>query len=188
VREAFLHYLDSVRLKPERIVLHSDTWWTIPQPLTEANVLNDIGTLRRRFFDRTGMFFDSYCIDLGWSDPRSFWRMHTGRFPNELRVVNDQLASLGARMGIWMSPGSGYPDGLNNEWLKSQGYEMMPFPGLGQVDLLRFGWPVSARVQGANRGLCPAIPARPCNPRFHAAAVRCRHAWSSRWHGVALCD
>lgn len=130
IREAFLRYLDSVRVKPERMVLHSETWWTLPPPLREKDVLNDIESLRKGFLDRTGMFFDTYALDLGWSDPRSFWQIETQRFPNDFRLVNERLNSLGARMGLWMSPGSGYPDGLSNVWLQSQGYELMPFPGL----------------------------------------------------------
>jgi hypothetical protein len=130
IREAFLHYLDTVRIKPDRMVLHSETWWTLPPPLREAAVLNDIETLRKAFFDRTGMFFDTYCLDLGWSDPRSFWQIDAQRFPNGFHAVNERLNGLGARLGLWMSPGSGYPDGLSNAWLQSQGYDLTPFPGL----------------------------------------------------------
>ena len=140
LRDAFLHYLDTVRIKPKDFVLHTDTWWTVPLPLNEKNLLGNIETLRRAFQDRTGMFFDTYCVDLGWSDPRSLWQMETRRLPNELRVVNEKLASSGTRMGLWMSPGSGYPPALDNDWLAAQGYEMTPFGvGLGQVPCFALG-------------------------------------------------
>ncbi|WP_414662848.1 alpha-amylase family protein [Horticoccus sp. 23ND18S-11] len=140
LRDAFLHYLDSVRLKPDRIVLHTDTWWTVPLPLTEKNLLGNIETLRKAFHERTGMFFDTYCVDLGWSDPRSLWATDTRQLANELRPVGERLAELGSRMGLWMSPGSGYPEALNNGWLQSQGYEMTPFgAGLGQVACFALG-------------------------------------------------
>jgi hypothetical protein len=140
LREAFLHYLDTVRIKPDRIVLHTDTWWTVPLPMTEAGVLGNIETLNTAFQKRTGMFFDTYCIDLGWSNPRSFWAMETRQLPRDLTAVNNRLNELGSRMGLWMSPGSGYPEALNNEWLQSQGYEMTPFGvGLGQVPCFALG-------------------------------------------------
>lgn len=129
MRAAFLQYLDSVRVKPERMVLHSETWWTLPPPLSEKDVLADIEKLKKAFLDRTGMFFDTYALDLGWSNPRSFWSIDPERFPNEFRTVNEKLGGLGARLGLWMSPGSGYADGLDNAWLSSQGYEMTPFEG-----------------------------------------------------------
>ena len=139
LREAFLHYLDTVRIKPPSMVLHTDTWWTVPLPLSEKNVLNDIETLRKVFGERTGMFFDTYCVDLGWSDPKTFWQMETKRFPNALRPINDRLNALGAKMGLWLSPGSGYPEGLNNAWLQSQGYETLPFPSLDQAACMALG-------------------------------------------------
>lgn len=140
IREAFLQYLDSVRVKPPGIVLHTDTWWTVPLPLNEKNVLADIEALRKGFAERTGMFFDTYCVDLGWSHPQTFWRMHPERFPNELRPIDERLKSLGGRMGLWLSPGSGYADGLSNAWLAAQGYEMLPFGNdLGQVPCFALG-------------------------------------------------
>jgi hypothetical protein len=140
LRDAFLHYLDSVRIKPKDIVLHTDTWWTVPLPLNEKNLLGNIETLRKAFHERTGMFFDTYCVDLGWSDPRTMWQMETRRLPNELRVVNERLAGLGSRMGLWLSPGSGYPPALDNDWLAAQGYEMTPFGAdLGHVPCFALG-------------------------------------------------
>jgi hypothetical protein len=140
LREAFLHYLDSVRLRPPGILLHTDTWWTVPLPIEERTVLQNIDALRTAFQGRTGMFFDTYCVDLGWSHPRTLWGMNTERFPNELRTVNDRLAAAGARLGLWLSPGSGYPDGLSNGWLQSQGYEMLPWEApLGQVPCFALG-------------------------------------------------
>ncbi len=140
LREAFLHYLDAVRLKPRDLVLHTDTWWTVPLPLSEKNLLANIDTLRRGLQGQTGLFFDTYCVDLGWSDPRSFWAMDTRRLPNALQAVNERLAATGARMGLWLSPGSGYPPALDNGWLAAQGYEMTPFgAGLGQVPCFALG-------------------------------------------------
>lgn len=140
MRQAFIQYLDTVRIKPERMVLHSETWWTLMPPLYEKDVLADIDALKRGFLDRTGMFFDTYALDLGWSDPRSLWRIADGQFPNEFRVVNERLNALGTRLGMWFSPGSGYPDGLSNDWLQAQGYEMTPFgSGLPQVPCFALG-------------------------------------------------
>jgi hypothetical protein len=126
VRGAFLRYLDSVRVVPERIELHTNTWWTLPLPFTEDDVLKDIATLQRDFFDRTGMFFDSFALDLGWSNPQSVWRVDETNFPDGFRNINRRLAALGCRLGLWISPGSAYPEGLDNAWLEAEGYPMTP--------------------------------------------------------------
>ena len=137
IREAFLQYLDTIRIKPERIELHTNTWWTLPLPYSEKDVIKDIEALRQGFTERTGMFFDSYALDLGWSDRHSIWRLDQDRFPNGLRPINERLAALGCRMGLWVSPGCVYPEGLDNEWLEFEGYEMTPFeqsPYPGRTD------------------------------------------------------
>lgn len=129
VRQAFLQYLDTVRIKPDHIELHTNTWWTLPLPFSESDVLKDIEALRQGFAVETGMFFDSYALDLGWSNPHSVWRADPKRFPYEFHTIADRLGALGCSLGLWISPGSGYPPGLDNAWLKAQGYELTPFPG-----------------------------------------------------------
>lgn len=133
IRAAFLHYLDSVRIVPADLELHTNTWWTLPLPFSEQDVLNDIQALREGFYDRTGMFFDSYALDLGWSDRHSIWEFDEQRFPNGLRAINEELAKMGCRPGLWISPGSAYPEGLDNAWLKGRGYEVTPAE-------IRSGW------------------------------------------------
>ncbi|MDO8539735.1 MAG: hypothetical protein Q7S40_04780 [Opitutaceae bacterium] len=127
-RNAFFQYLNTIRVKPADLELHTNTWWTLPVPFSESDVLKDINALAMGFRDRTGMFFDSFALDLGWSDNRSIWRVDGRRFPNELRTINERLNALGSRLGIWVSPGSGYAPGLDNTWLESAGYEVSPFP------------------------------------------------------------
>lgn len=126
-RYSYLQYLDTIRVKPADFELHTNTWWTLPLPFSEADVMKDINALAQGFSGRTGMFFDSFALDLGWSDSRSVWRIDGRRFPNGFRAINERLQSLGARLGLWVSPGSAYPEGLDNRWLESAGYEVAPF-------------------------------------------------------------
>lgn len=127
MRDAFLQYLDPIRIKPADFELHTNTWWSLPVPFAEQDVLRHIELLKKGFFDRTGMFFDSFALDLGWSDRRSIWRVDARRFPNELRPINERLAAMNSRLGLWISPGSAYPPGLDNAWLEANGYELTPF-------------------------------------------------------------
>ncbi len=126
IRRAFFDYLDTIRLKPVGFELHTNTWWTLPLPFSENDVLRDIEALHQGFTERTGMFFDSFALDLGWSNPRTIWQVDPKRFPNELRTITDRLGALGSKLGLWVSPGSAYPEGLDNLWLASAGYEMTP--------------------------------------------------------------
>lgn len=125
-RDAFLQYLDTIRVVPVDINLHSDTWWTLPVPFTESDVLKDVDALQRGFFDRTGLFFNTYALDLGWSDPHSLWQIDRAGFPHGFTTIRDRLAEMGCKPGLWVSPSSGYGPGLDNRWLEAQGYEMTP--------------------------------------------------------------
>ncbi len=127
IRDAFLQYLDTIRVIPNDLELHTNTWWSLPLPFSEADVLRHIESLRLGFTARTGMFFDSFALDLGWSDNRSIWKVAANRFPNEFRVIDDKLRGLGSRLGLWVSPGSAYPEGLDNHWLITNSYEVSPF-------------------------------------------------------------
>ena len=53
MREVFLQYLDTVRVKPADLELHTNTWWSLPLPFAEGDVLKHIDALRRGFYDRT---------------------------------------------------------------------------------------------------------------------------------------
>ena len=127
VRDAFLQYLEPIRVKPADLELHTNTWWSLPLPFAETDVLRHIESLRQGFAARTGMFFDSFALDLGWSDNRSIWKVAPSRFPSEFRTIDERLRSLGSRLGLWVSPGSAYPEGLDNHWLIANGYEVTPF-------------------------------------------------------------
>ena len=138
-RDAFLQYLDTISVKPQGINLHSDTWWTLPMPFSESDILKDIEALRQGFFERTGLFFDTYALDLGWSNPQTLWRIDAQNFPTGLQTIVDRLAEMKCRMGMWVSPSSGYPPGLDNRWLDAQGYEMTPLGGEDKVACFALG-------------------------------------------------
>ncbi len=127
IRDAFVQYLDTIRLKPADLELHTNTWWSLPVTFTETDALRHLEALRQGFFARTGMFFDSFALDLGWSDPKSVWQVAANRFPTGFRTIDERLRGLGARMGLWASPGSAYPTGLDNHWLVANGYEISPY-------------------------------------------------------------
>jgi len=127
VRKAFLRYLDTIRIKLTDLEIHTNNWWTVKCPFDEDTVLKNIADLKAGLYDTTGMFFDSCALDLGWSDLHSIWDVDERRFPNRLHKISDILSRLNCRLGIWVSPASCYPPGLDNKWLKESGYEVLPF-------------------------------------------------------------
>lgn len=139
LRRSFLRYLDTVRVKPPDLHVHYNDWWTAPVPSSETDVLKIVSELKQGLFDPTGMFFDSYAMDMGWSDPHTVWRINTARFPEGFERIRKALAQMGAHPGLWVSPSSFYPPALDNKWLGEAGYETIPHPGIGAVACLAKG-------------------------------------------------
>lgn len=138
-RHAFLRYLDTVRVKPADLHVHYNDWWTAPVPSSQEFVLSNIAALKAGLYDTTGFFFDSYALDAGWSDPHSVWEMDTRQFPQRFAPIRTALESIGSHVGLWISPSSLYPFALDNNWLKENGYEVMPHPSLGFTACLAKG-------------------------------------------------
>lgn len=126
LRRAFLRYLDTVRWKPGDLHVHYNDWWTAPVPSSEEFVLANIAALKAGLFDLSGFFFDSYAMDMGWSNPHTVWEIDTRQFPQGFDRVRAALAAVGAKPGLWISPSSLYPPALDNGWLGKNGYEVMP--------------------------------------------------------------
>jgi hypothetical protein len=139
MRHAFLRYLDTVRIRPADIHIHYNNWWTMPVPFTEADVLANLAELKRGLYDRTGFFFDSYAMDLGWSDVHSVWEVNRAHYPRGFDTIRETLAEMGSRPGLWVSPSSLYSGALDNEWLEAAGYETTPRPPSGRFACLALG-------------------------------------------------
>jgi len=139
LRRSFLRYLDTVRVQPSDLHVHYNNWWTMPVPFTEQDVLDNIAELKQGLFDRTGFFFDSYAMDMGWSDPHSVWEVDADGYPHGFNRIRRALARVGSRPGLWVSPSSLYPPALDNEWLETAGYEVTPGTRIGRSACLARG-------------------------------------------------
>ncbi|MFV2069683.1 MAG: NPCBM/NEW2 domain-containing protein, partial [Pirellulales bacterium] len=139
LRRAFIRYLDTVRIKPADMHVHYNDWWTAPVPSSKEFVFENIRKLKKGLYDPTGFFFDSYALDMGWSNPHSAWEIDKDHFPDGFVAIRDLLAGMGSRPGLWVSPSSLYPPALDNRWLESEGYEVTPHPSLGLNACLAVG-------------------------------------------------
>ncbi len=139
LRYAFIRYLNTVRVKPQDMHVHYNDWWTAPVPSSSDFVFNNIAELRKGLYDPYNFFFDSYALDAGWSDVNSVWEIDKRHFPDGFNKIRDVLSEIGSRPGLWVSPSSLYPFTLDNQWLKSAGYEVTPHERLGLNACLALG-------------------------------------------------
>jgi hypothetical protein len=122
VREAFLRYIEDVRLAPPRLVACYNTWWSLPEIFNEKQLLTLVQTLVKSLHEKHGVFFDFVTADMGWSDPQSIWGVNRADFPNGLGPIVENLKSASGKLGLWMSPSEVYKPVIDFGWAEKNGY------------------------------------------------------------------
>jgi hypothetical protein len=125
VRDAFLRYLEDVRLAPPRLVACYNSWWTLPTVVKQANNLALIRDLKAKLYDRHGVFFDIITTDMGWSNPRSIWQIDRSILPQGFDDIRAIVEPAGGKLGLWMSPSEVYPPVCDYEWAEKNGYVVL---------------------------------------------------------------
>ncbi|MHB9081839.1 MAG: alpha-amylase family protein, partial [Pirellulaceae bacterium] len=122
-RETFAALIDSHRPTPKSLHFNYNSWWSMSFPCSEQDVLSLMKPFADNLYRPYGASFDMFAIDMGWSDPKTFWGIRQSMFPRGLAPIKAQAENMGCQLGLWISPSSCYPPALDNEWAKSQGYE-----------------------------------------------------------------
>ncbi|MHB1000046.1 MAG: NPCBM/NEW2 domain-containing protein [Armatimonadota bacterium] len=127
-RQAFERYISLHRPKSAGFHINYNSWWTSPVPYTEKDILELISAFDKNLYKKNGVSLDTFCIDLGWSKKESVWEIDKGLFPDGFSKIEAVAQKMGSNIGLWISPCSGYPEALDNNWLEKQGYETVTIP------------------------------------------------------------
>ncbi len=124
--EAFHRYIRAHRPQPSGMHVNYNSWWTSPIPrYTEQDILDLMATFEKNLYAPHRVSFDTFCIDMGWSNPNSLWEIDPALFPEGFTRIQAAAERMGCRLGLWISPCSAYPPALDNVWAKEHGYEAM---------------------------------------------------------------
>jgi hypothetical protein len=125
-RQAFHGYILAHRPAPHGMHVNYNSWWTAPAPYyTEKDILDLMQTFEEKLYKPHHVSFDTFCIDMGWSNPKSLWEIDPKLFPEGFTRIQQAAERMNCRLGLWISPCSGYPPALDNAWAKENGYEAM---------------------------------------------------------------
>ncbi|MDW8036965.1 MAG: NPCBM/NEW2 domain-containing protein [Thermoguttaceae bacterium] len=126
VLKRFRQYVTSFQATPPdlNLFVNYNTWWTLMPP-TEQNCLQLIETFRKNLWEPFGESFDTFTIDDGWDEKNSLWEIHKERFPRGFEPLVEELKKMNARLGLWVSPSSGYN---HAPWGAKAGYEVNSNP------------------------------------------------------------
>ncbi|MEN6452359.1 MAG: NPCBM/NEW2 domain-containing protein [Thermoguttaceae bacterium] len=129
---AFQRYIASHRPTPHGVHFDYNSWWTAPAPyFTEKDILGLMKVFDEKLYRAHGAAFDSFCIDMGWSAPKSIWEIDTKNFPEKFTRLQAAAEKMGSHLGAWISPSSCYPTALDIPWAKQHGYEKLMHPLYG---------------------------------------------------------
>jgi len=123
-KQKFKQYINANRPEPHKLHFNYNSWWTSPVPFTEKDILELMNTFKTELYDRSGVSFDTFCLDMGWSEKKSIWQVSRERFPVEFENIQKISAQMKANLGLWVSPSSHYNGGLDNKWAEDNGYEV----------------------------------------------------------------
>jgi hypothetical protein len=125
-RESFLRYIEDVRLRPARLVACYNSWWSLPEIFHEKEFVDLTEQLKERLFEKQGVFFDIVTGDMGWSDPRSIWKIDKANQPDDLNQMVGIVESAQGKPGLWMSPSEVYAPVIDYDWAKKNDYTVVP--------------------------------------------------------------
>lgn len=125
VREAFLRYIDDIRLAPPRLVACYNSWWTLPLRIGQAELVTLARELAAKLRASHDVFFDIFTIDEGWTNPQSIWEIDWKNLPNGFAELRSVVEAAGGKLGLWMSPSGVYPRSLDYEWAERNSFVVL---------------------------------------------------------------
>ena len=126
-RRGFAAYLENERATPFRTFLHYNSWYDIGYftAYSESDALNAIQAYGAHLVRGRGVRLDSFLFDDGWDDHQRLWQF-SAAFPHGFTPLRAAAESLGAGVGVWLSPWGGYGDPRRERLAAAQqaGYEV----------------------------------------------------------------
>lgn len=132
VTERFHNYIEANRSYTNKVQTNYNSWWSLPFPYSENQVLSLMSMFKENLFDKYGIAFDTFAIDLGWSKWDAVWEINTDLFPDGFENIMKMANSMGSNLGLWISPSNVYsPNSFDNIAAKKEGYEFIKEGGYG---------------------------------------------------------
>lgn len=123
-RAAFERYISANRPGPKGFHVNYNSWWTSPVPYEEYDILHLMHGIRDKLYQPYGVSFDTFCIDMGWSNLKDPWQIDAKLFPDGFAAIQHAAEQMGSHLGLWISPSSRYPGAVDNSLAGQHGFEV----------------------------------------------------------------
>ncbi|MEO6436216.1 MAG: hypothetical protein ABIP55_10730, partial [Tepidisphaeraceae bacterium] len=106
-QESFVSYIQSKCVRPKKALsvytpLGINNLWGACPTLDDEETLDNLNVLEK--WQKLGMRFDYYTLDLGWVDPTSdLTRFRPTGYPNGPKAIVDRVKALNMKFGLWFA-------------------------------------------------------------------------------------
>lgn len=129
-KQTFKKYIQSHSpLANKGLHLNYNSWYTAPVPVGENYTIGLMKEFEENMYKAHGAYFDSFCIDAGWSDVYSIWGINKKIYPDGFTNVQKAAEAMNCKLGLWTSPSARYDFTLNPQWAMDNGYETFTIGG-----------------------------------------------------------
>lgn len=126
-RDAFARYLAAHRPGPTGLHVNYNSWWSAPIHYSQNDILKLMRIFEEKLARPFAISFDTFCIDMGWSDIHALWQIDLKTFPEGFMPIQRSAERMNSRLGLWVSPSNTYsPRSFDNAWAAANGYETFP--------------------------------------------------------------
>lgn len=110
LRRGFLYYVERERANPYHQFLHYNSWFDlsfVDKTLNDSLCLDRIKAYGDSLISKRHTKMAAFLFDDGWDDYKTLWNFNSG-FKNGFIPEMKAARTLGAGIGVWLSPWGGY--------------------------------------------------------------------------------
>ena len=109
VQSDFYEYIETIATKTN-FRQQFNSWYDNMKNITDSNIQESFNEIEKGFTQYGVNPLDSYVVDDGWTNYKSFWDFDrsANKFPNELYNSSSQVNKMGSNFGLWLGPRGGY--------------------------------------------------------------------------------
>ena len=130
VADAFLAYIDRIRIRPLRLQTQYNTWFDTGRGVSKDSFRSSVALIHKKLVTERGNTpLRAYVIDDGWQDTRKDWTKKAwqvnAKFDADFAASIKTAAAAESKLGLWLSPGCLFGASRAVGQYRSKGFEAL---------------------------------------------------------------
>ncbi len=133
IDEAFMNYIDDIRIRPLRLQIQYNCFFDFGYGVDKNSFAQSVKKINEELVVKRGLEpLASYVIDDGWEDsampdldkPTGVWSINK-KFSPDFQEEHSLMKSVGASLGLWLSPGCFFGSKQQVKVMRQKNYEAL---------------------------------------------------------------